>query len=379
MSEADSREEIADDELCRIARGGEVWPLEVFWRRYGAEARSWASKKDASVAEDIVAEGFALVFQALLAGGGPSESFRGYLYKTMESLFARHWRAQKRVSPLDDEDVLALEHEESHSRTLVEAQERDAAATALTELPERWREVITAVDIEGRPVQEVARDLDLSPNSTSVLLKRAREGLRKGWVQHLHRPAPGLSQACASAIKHFGVMRWGKKGTRRRTETERHLAECASCRSRYTQFLEQAMSVGLGLTGLIALTRDWRERLIPTLATSAAVTASFSMTVSLAPVPFDPPPRPDTAEVVEVPSPETGSGEQHGVGTTGRPAGRDGADTTGAGEQTADGTVDRTEDDAQVDELTGEEGTEILYFGDWTGWDEQEGRFSRTP
>ncbi|MBK0418964.1 sigma-70 family RNA polymerase sigma factor [Leucobacter sp. CSA1] len=371
----DGRERLADDELCRIIRGGETWPLDLLWRRHGPTARAWAMKKDPTAAEDVVAESFTLVFQTLLGGGGPTESFRGYLYKTMESVFAKHWRAQRRTTRLEDLESLAEDDGELPDALLRE--EREAAAVALTELPDRWRRVIVAVDLEGRPVQEVAEDLQLSPNSASALLKRAREGLRKGWMQHLHRPSSTLPAGCVQTVKHFGILRWGKRGTRRRAEAETHLEGCGACRTRYAQFLEQASAVGLGLAGVIALTREWREKLIPSLATSAAVAASFSVTVTVVPPAFDPPPPPPTTTETVEPSATTGAdvGGDPAVGTGDR-------DPSGE-EPEVDSNVDGTLTEDAEDEDSGSRpdggGAELLYFGDWSGWDEDASRFRRAP
>lgn len=361
--------ELTDEELCRLVHEGSAWPLETLWQRHVAVARSWAAKRDREAAEDVVSEGFALVFQALLGGGGPTESFRAYLYKAMDSLFIKHWASQRRVTPLDDLDSLVVEDEGASLDALGEMQERSAAAEALVELPPRWREVIVAVDVEGRPVHEVAASLGLTPNSASVLLKRARKGLRKAWIERLHRPASDLPDGCASAVTHFGILRWGKKGTRRRTETERHLAACDSCRSRYAQFIEQATSVGLGIAGLLTLTRDWRQKLVPALATSATVVASFSITVSVDRIPLDPPwpTAPLTSEEAPAPAEEDGEGpgaeRGSGQGTIADEDAGEDAETEAGGDLPA-------ADDADA---AGE--TDHLYFGDWTGWNEEEQRF----
>lgn len=364
--------ELTDEELCRLVRDGEAWPLETLWQRHSAVARFWAAKKDPGAAEDIVAEAFASVFQALVGGGGPSASFRGYLYKTMNSLLATHWSSQRRIHQLDGLGGLPADDVESSPEALGDAQEQRAAAAALLELPERWRDVIVAVDVEGRPVQDVARSLGLSPNSTSALLKRARGGLRKAWIQRLHRPTSALPDDCASAVEHFGIIRWGKPGARRRTAAERHLATCDSCRSRYAQFIEQATTVGLGIAGLLALTREWRQKLIPALATSATVVASFSITATIDPAPLGPAPGPAPVEVDESPA-RTGSGTS---GADGRTVGSE----PGSGDRPADPSVAAEPDPgADIPEDEEEEETTILYFGDWTGWNEEEQRFVIAP
>ncbi|WP_164884495.1 RNA polymerase sigma factor [Leucobacter muris] len=290
----------------------------------------------------------------------------------MDSLLATHWSSQRRMHQLDDLGGLPADDVESSPEALGDAQEQRAAA-ALLELPERWRDVIVAVDVEGRPVQDVARSLGLSPNSTSVLLKRARGGLRKAWIQRLHRPTSALPDDCASAVEHFGIMRWGKPGARRRAAAERHLTTCDSCRSRYAQFIEQATTVGLGIAGLLALTREWRQKLVPALATSATVVASFSIPATIDQAPLAPPPSPAPVQVDESPA-RTGSGAS---GADGRTVGSE----PGSGDRPADPSVTAEPDpgaDTPEDEEEEEE-TTVLYFGDWTGWNEEEQRFVVAP
>ncbi|UBH05275.1 hypothetical protein K8P10_000786 [Leucobacter sp. Psy1] len=382
---------LSDEELCGVVRDGATWPLAVLWDRHHASARGWALKKDPRAGEDATAEAFTLVFQALRSGGGPTASFRGYLFKTIDSALVKHWNAERRTSPLDDLGEFAVDDAPDHAEALTDAQDRRAAAVALQELPDRWREIIVAVDVEQRPVQDVASELGLSPNAASVLLKRAREGLRKAWIERLHRPVEALPHDCAKAVRHFGTVRWGKRGTRTRKATERHLETCESCPSRYRLFLEQATAVGLSLAGLLALTRGWKEKFVPALATSATIVASFSVTVSLEPL-FDPPPIAEPAGPAEVPqsvdndAPNAESKKEQGRADAETPRIAEAPVSQAENdysEELADDPLNAlpheapgTNDPPQI----GGDGVEVddgkLYFGDWTGWNEDTETFN---
>lgn len=386
------QQQLTDEELCDVVRGGAIWPLAVLWDRHHPSARGWALKKDPRAGEDATAEAFTLVFQALRSGAGPTASFRGYLFKTIDSALVKHWTAERRTSPLDDLGEFAIDDAPDHTEALTDAQDRRAAAVALQELPDRWREIIVAVDVEQRPVNEVASELGLSPNAASVLLKRAREGLRKAWVERLHRPTEALPHDCAAAVRHFGTVRWGKRGTRTRKATERHLETCESCPSRYRLFLEQATAVGLGLAGLLALTRGWKEKFVPALATSATIVASFSVTVSLEPM-FDPPPIAEPADPAEGPqsfgssdAPEADSKKGQRQDDTEPPETVQAPVTQaedGRPEAQTDDSLDAPPHDTPgVDNppQIGGDGTGVndgkLYFGDWTGWNEDTETFN---
>ena len=79
----------------------------------------------------------------------------------------------------------------------------DLVSAAFRQLPDRWRHILAAVEIEGRKPAELAAELGLSPNAASALVARARRGLRAAYLDELRRdsrprPAsvrPTLSQA----------------------------------------------------------------------------------------------------------------------------------------------------------------------------------------
>ena len=386
----DGAPELSDEALCDLARAGASWPLEELWDRHFSMTRAWAMKKDPDAGEDATAEAFTRVFQALRSGVGPMTSFRGYLFKTVDSALVKHWNTSRRFSPLDDLGEFADDDTPDHADVLTEDEERKAAAVALQDIPERWREIILAVDVERRPVQEVAAELGLTPNSASVLLKRARAGLRKAWMERMHTPTESLPHDCATAVRHFGTLRWGKQGTRVRSSTERHLETCESCPSRYRLFLERATTVGLGLTALLTLTRGWRDKFVPALATSATIVASFSVTVSLEPL-FDPPVVAEPATPSEAPH-ETDGGDV-GTGSDREPSKPDTDErATAVTPVEVDDPAplddspelptepDESETQGPTDPATNEPqeiaDDGMLYFGDWTGWDEDTETFT---
>lgn len=277
-----SSAELADTELCAIARAGETWPIGVLWQRHHAVVLGWARRKDAAAAEDAVSDAFDQIFRALIAGGGPQESFRSYLFRTVNTQLSKRWDSQRRGTPLDDLDFEDLDALPAEERT-ADAEEQLAAADALRELPDRWQEVILAVDVEGRPVQEVAEQLGLTANSTSVLLKRAREGLRKSWLTRMH-PARDLPDECRTTTARFNDIRWGKRNTRRRHDAETHLRDCPDCRKRWVLFVERASVIGLVSAGIIALTKEWRSRVaVPTLAAVSTASLLTASVITLGP------------------------------------------------------------------------------------------------
>ncbi|PII83680.1 hypothetical protein BMH32_06500 [Leucobacter sp. OLJS4] len=384
--------EASDSELCDLIRAGSAWPLETLWRRHHGLVLGWAARKDPAVAEDAVAEAFDAVFQALLAGGGPRESFRAYLFRTVQTRLGQHWESRKRGAPLED---LPLEGAalETHDDSLESAEQRAAAAAALEDLPPRWQQIVLAVDVEGRSVQEVAGELELSPNSASVLLKRARDGLRKGWVERMH-PTRNLPEDCATSVGRFKDLRWGKKNTRRRAEAQAHLDGCADCRRRWVLFGEQAGAIGLSLAGILALTRDWRRRTATgTLAalSAAGVVLATAGTIGGLAMPGSIPAEPHAPASSTSGVDRSAGGAPDRAPAPVRDAHRAGRTASGTG--TGGGSDNRVPESPQSPERpptapgpepsptpspTPTPGTDppALYFGDWTGWCERSQTFS---
>lgn len=103
-------------------RSGEAWPLGQLWSRHHSLALAWARQKDAAIAEDVVSESFDRVFQALLNGGGPDDSFKAYLFQTMNAQFGRHWSSQKRSTALQELDYEDSDVPSNDERTESEEQ-----------------------------------------------------------------------------------------------------------------------------------------------------------------------------------------------------------------------------------------------------------------
>ena len=353
----------SDAELCDVIREGDAWPLAVLWERHHEVALRWAKGKDPQAAEDIVADAFDAVYRELLRGKGPTDSFRSYLFRTINTGFSKHWTVEKRTVGTEDLDVVIDPTAPMNDVLLSEREEQLAAAAALRDLPERWNYVILEVEVGGRSVQDVAAELEMSPNSTSVLLKRAKEGLRKSWLKRMHPPAE-LNGDCAKCVAQFSEIRWGKKNGKRRGEAEAHLEGCQACRSRWKRFVEQAAVIGMVSAGVIAVNKNWkRSALVGTGAAAAsigvlAVAAGLAIPMFMeppAPLPMpvpeqiqSPPAEPDAATDADA---DMGlgrsEGEQLDAGSTGGQA--DGSMTADPSQEAPSEVVDGT--DSRVDDI----------------------------
>ena len=159
-------------------------PTKSLRRARARRAAGALSMVPPDVADDIVAEAFARVLAAIRSGGGPSQTFRGYLLAAVGNV-ANDWlRARRRLTVVDDMDVAAWDPAAGYGRinpglgsaaeTQVEARDEARLVTrAFGRLPARWREVLWQLEVEGKAPAAVAPMFGLSANGVSALAMRA--------------------------------------------------------------------------------------------------------------------------------------------------------------------------------------------------------------
>ncbi|HEY2997128.1 MAG TPA: sigma-70 family RNA polymerase sigma factor, partial [Acidimicrobiales bacterium] len=177
-----------DGDLLRAAREGDAAAVAELYRRHREAALRLArSYRRGGDAEDLVNGAFERVLAALRRGSGPVEAFRAYLFVTLRRLAADR-RAVPGQEPLDavPEAVLAVA-----GLPAVDGAERALVTAAFASLPDRWQAVLWQVAVEGRQPREVARSMGLPANTVSVLAHRARDRLRRAYLQAHVGPAAG--------------------------------------------------------------------------------------------------------------------------------------------------------------------------------------------
>jgi RNA polymerase sigma factor (sigma-70 family) len=226
MSETDTGLTTSDEELIANARSGDQGAFAELWRRHyrsGARvARQFTSSIDA---DDLVSEAYTRIYQRVLAGGGPSGAFRPYLYTTIRNL-ASTWGAKSRDVQVDD--IADFEDPETIDDPVAVALDRTLTARAFRSLPERWQSVLWYTEVEGMDPHEVAPILGMTANGVAALSYRAREGLRKAWLQ-AHVSDAGVSEACKWTIARLGENARHSLTEREHEKLTDHLATCAKC------------------------------------------------------------------------------------------------------------------------------------------------------
>ncbi|MCD4852221.1 sigma-70 family RNA polymerase sigma factor [Arthrobacter sp. AK01] len=217
----------SDGHLIELVRGGEVSAFNGLYERHVSIASTVARRNvdNPSDVEDVVAEAFQSVLQSLVAGKGPDTFFRAYLLSTVTRLSHQRNRKAGKVLPSGDDSV--LDQTLTDSDAAVNAFESHAVAKAFRALPERWQAVLWYLDVERMKPAVVAPILGLSANAVSALALRAREGLRREYLQsHIaNQPDSG----CVEYVSKLGTFLRGGLSSAAERKVRNHLHGCSKC------------------------------------------------------------------------------------------------------------------------------------------------------
>ncbi|WP_347109283.1 sigma-70 family RNA polymerase sigma factor [Paenarthrobacter sp. S56] len=233
---------VPDRQLIAMVRAGETAAFAELFIRHRAVAGfvARAEADNQSDAADLVGEAFAVVFQAMVQGKGPTESFKPYLLTTIRRM--AHRRNRQARGQAQSTDALQPGTRQSLGTQTMPLYESSVLVQAFWSLPERWQEVLWLVEVEDLKPAAVSRLMELNPNAVSSLLVRAREGFRQAYLQ-LH-VAEAASPACRSVSGRLG--KFARHGLPATTELKirRHLAGCPGCSAALAELtgIESSMS-----------------------------------------------------------------------------------------------------------------------------------------
>jgi RNA polymerase sigma factor (sigma-70 family) len=225
----------SDAELLRLVRDGHDAAFGELFVRHANAVRGYALRCCADVvdAEDLAAEAFFRVFQAVRRGSGPADNMRAYLLTVVRRL-AAEWN--RRDVPLAD-DELGRQVDASEMATPTSGADLQLIARAFTSLPHRWRAVLWRVEVEGERPAVVARHFGLSANATAALARRARRGLRAAYLQ-AHLSPTGGANGCRAVVAKLGGFTAGQVTGVEADRIEQHLADCPSCQSLHAELVD---------------------------------------------------------------------------------------------------------------------------------------------
>ncbi|ATY15874.1 RNA polymerase subunit sigma [Amycolatopsis sp. AA4] len=215
--------------LLKRLRDGEDAAFGELFELHAAAVRRLAQSlaADRSEAEDITAETFFRVLQALRRGAGPRDYVRAYLL-TVARRVSWEWHGARRDVPVTDDELTfrAGAGVDTPARTA----EHTLITTAFTSLPERWRTVLWQTEVEGEQPAMVAPHFGLSANATAALARRARQGLRAAYLQ-AHLSVNRGPETCRAVVEKLGGFTAGSVTGAEAERIKAHLLGCPSCRA----------------------------------------------------------------------------------------------------------------------------------------------------
>ncbi len=217
-----------DEELVARVRAGDREAYGTLWQRHSSAALAVARQyQGIADPEDILQEAAKAVFSSILRGGGPFGAFRPYLKQSVRNTAVSISR-RRREAPVGGLDDLAEHSSHMAYDENDNALERMITVRAFKALPARWQEVLWYTCVEGMPARDAASRLGLSPNATAALAKRAREGLRRSWLE-AHLNDDRLSSVCRSVVHQLPAYERDALSPKNAAEVREHLSECLRC------------------------------------------------------------------------------------------------------------------------------------------------------
>lgn len=252
----------SDADLIGRMRGGDDTAYEELYRRHADAVRRYARTccRDVHTADDLTAEVFARMLQAVRGGSGPEYAVRAYLLTAVRRVAAGWTQSARREQLVDDFAVFAAQASRTSEvsedgaatgsfgagidlgadvRAMHEA-EQSMAMRAFRSLPERWQAVLWHTEVEDESPSAVATLFGLDANGTRVLASRAREGLKQAYLQAHVSASLSADEECAQYADQLGTYARRRLRTRAERGLRKHLEECAKCRLAATQIEEVA-------------------------------------------------------------------------------------------------------------------------------------------
>ncbi|GAA4036138.1 hypothetical protein GCM10023063_21100 [Arthrobacter methylotrophus] len=218
---------LTDGELLEAVRAGNGHAYGILFGRHKDAALRVARRQtpDRHLAEDAVNEAFAAVLSAIHGGSGPVGVFGPYLLSSVTRTVYRMNHRSMRETPVLDTAFPDVAAPETH--TVLSEFDNAAAREAFKALPARWREVLWYLEIEEMQPRDAGPLLGLSPNATVALHRRAKDGLRLGYLQQ-HVAVDGPDN-CRDMASHIPAYVLGTLKQSRKAALERHLESCEKC------------------------------------------------------------------------------------------------------------------------------------------------------
>ena len=219
---------LSDHELVELTREGEKDAYGVLWERYYSAGMSCAAAYSQSDREDLVVEAYTKILQTIRGGGGPTDSFRSYLYATIRHLALGRKEKESGVVSGLEEASLGTGSVEGDVLSNIDAERIMRVFHAMKK--KEQRQVLWLTEVEELSTTEVANRLGISQSNVTTTAQRARQEFIRLWTQdHVRLDGVEPDSEHAWVLAHAGEYLTGKPSNRTRTRIEAHLAECDEC------------------------------------------------------------------------------------------------------------------------------------------------------
>ena len=236
---------LGDDGLITQARAGSGEAFEELWRRHAEAGRRVAARfTQSSEPDDLVQEAYLRIYTALQNGKGPDVAFRPYLYQTIRNI-AITWSGR----PVE-QSISVLAEMSDGTDMMGKILEDSLTAKAFRSLPGRWQSVLWYSEVEGLEPAEIAPLLGITSGAVSALAYRAREGLRRAWLQ-MHVNSDSVPPECTWAAERMGDFNRGALRRAPRARFDAHVTGCTRCMVLVDEVSEVSRKLGLVMVPIV--------------------------------------------------------------------------------------------------------------------------------
>ena len=143
----------------------------------------YAKTSDAETSDEIISKTFLKMYENLQSYNPGRAAFSTWLYQIALNEMKMYWRSKsyhgEHEEAWDENFNPAAPDFEEPEKKILQSETQELIKEALKKLPERERKIIEMTYWLNYPPRKIAEVLDLKPNTVSVILKRAKESLKK--------------------------------------------------------------------------------------------------------------------------------------------------------------------------------------------------------
>ncbi len=178
--------DLSEKALLESAAGFNEKALSELYDRYEARIYSYIYRRtgNETLAEDLTAQVFLKMLEAIRSDKAWHSSFSGWLYRIAHNAVIDYYRLRDRQQQVSLEDTLTATASDHNPVVMAEVSlDAERLRSAISRLTDEQAEVITLRFLEGYNISEVADMLDKTEGSIKALQYRAVTTLRQ-LLQH---------------------------------------------------------------------------------------------------------------------------------------------------------------------------------------------------